>query len=506
MEEQNVTSPAAGKKIHPFWRCVGFFLLIPLSSLSVVSIGGTGKGTFSCFAVGLGVLTVLYVVFRKELIPEVTVTNGAVACLLILSFTACLLITGGNPDGSLMTSVEAALCFFLYPGCWYLGLIYSSSRILMIFLPVSAVFLAFVLSLLFRRRSVRWKRAIPVLAVCALCIGTIGALYANRPAVRYAGHGFEYMHGWSSTDFSDYMVWSEPSKLATLDHPASLIIEEEKDMPRLDGAEACFPLYSAVAKAVYKDIAAIELRYQKGESLTASQKEDNITANGRIVGFTNTVCAFTRLVDGQVDLIFGARPSKNQLEFADLLKVQPKVTPIGKEAFVFFVEPDNPVTDLTSEQIRAIYHGDITNWKEVGGKNQKILAFQRPEDSGSQAMMQWFMGDVSLKEPETYEYVASMGGVLKQVAQYANEKGALGYSFRYFVEDLRQEDDVRLISVDGVLPTLENIKNGSYPLTVDLCVITRENDPNPYVRKLVDFMLSEDGQELVERSGYAGLK
>ena len=65
---------------------------------------------------------------------------------------------------------------------------------------------------------------------------------------------------------------------------------------------------------------------------------------------------------------------------------------------------------------------------------------------------------------------------------------------------------MRLISVDGVLPTLENIKNGSYPLTVDLCVITRENDPNPYVRKLVDFMLSEDGQELVEKSGYAGLK
>ena len=174
--------------------------------------------------------------------------------------------------------------------------------------------------------------------------------------------------------------------------------------------------------------------------------------------------------------------------------------------FVFFVEPDNPVRDLTSDQLRAIYHGDIANWKEVGGKNQKITAFQRPENSGSQAMMAWFMGDVSLKTPETYEYVEAMGGVVQKVSQYANETGALGYSFRYFVEDLRQEDDVRLLAVDGVLPTLENINNGSYPLTVDLCVITRENDPNPYVQKLVDFMLSEDGQELVEKGGYGVLK
>ena len=182
------------------------------------------------------------------------------------------------------------------------------------------------------------------------------------------------------------------------------------------------------------------------------------------------------------------------------------VTPIGKEAFVFFVEPDNPVTNLTSEQIRAIYHGDITNWKEVGGKNQPILAFQRPADSGSQAMMEWFMGDVSLKKPQTYEYVDAMMGVFEKVAQYNNEKGAFGYSFRYFAEDLHQENDVRLIAVDGVLPTRENIENGSYPLTVDLCATTRADNKNPYVQQMVDFMLSEDGQELVEKSGYGRVK
>ena len=335
----------------------------------------------------------------------------------------------------------------------------------------------------------------------------MAVLAARRPAQRYAGHGFEYMHGWSSTDFSDYMVWSDPSKLAALDHPAGLIIEDEKDMPVLDGAEACFPLYSSVAKAVYKDIATIEERYQRGEGLEHDWKKwEYISENGKIVRFTNTVNAFERLLEKKVDVFFGARPSKNQQEMAKEKNVPITVTPIGKEAFVFFVEPDNPVRDLTSDQLRAIYHGDIANWKEVGGRNQKIIAFQRPENSGSQAMMAWFMGDVSLKDPESYEYVEAMGAVVRKVSQYANEAGALGYSFRYFVEDLQQEDDVRLLAVDGVLPTLENINNGSYPLTVDLCVITRENDPNPYVQKLVDFMLSEDGQELVEKGGYGVLK
>lgn len=83
-------------------------------------------------------------------------------------------------------------------------------------------------------------------------------LYYNRPEVKYGGHGFDYMHGYSSTDFSDYMVYSSNSKLATLDHQADFQIEKQEDMPIMDGAEACYPLYASVAKAVYKGIDMIE--------------------------------------------------------------------------------------------------------------------------------------------------------------------------------------------------------------------------------------------------------
>ena len=338
-------------------------------------------------------------------------------------------------------------------------------------------------------------------------MGTSAYLYMNRPAVRYAGHGFKYMHGFSSTDFSDYMVYSENSRLVTLDHQPELIIENEEDMPVLDGAEACYPLYAAFAKACYKDIDVIEKEWLKSG--------ENQYLNGKIVTFTNTLRAFDRLIywgndtekyGDAVDMIFGARPSADQLEEAKYLDVEVDITPIGREAFVFFVEKDNPVDNLSSEQLRAIYHGDIANWKEVGGKNQVIRAFQRPKNSGSQTMMEYFMGDITLKEPETYEIVDAMTGVIEEVAQYANEAGAIGYSFRYFLEGLNQEKNVKILSVDGIYPTMENIESGAYPQTGYVCLITRKDEKNPYVQKMKEFILSEDGQYIIRQTGYAGLE
>ena len=98
------------------------------------------------------------------------------------------------------------------------------------------------------------------------------------------------------------------------------------------------------------------------------------------------------------------------------------------------------------------------------------------------------------------------GGSVERVAEYSRENGALEYSFRYFVEELQQEQNVRLLSIDGIAPTLENIENGTCPLTVSLCLITRADDPNPYVQKMKKFILSPDGQQLVFQTGYAPLK
>lgn len=328
---------------------------------------------------------------------------------------------------------------------------------------------------------------------------------------KYGGHGFDYMNGWSSTDFTGYHVY-DGEKLVTLDEPAKLQIEGVENMPVLDGAEACYPVYAAVAKAIYKDIDQIELEAKAAaeEAFNEEEVEDERAFdwganNGRVVRFTNTVNAYYALIDKDVDLVFGAVPSQDQIEYAEGMEETMVPIPIGKEAFVFFVEEDNPVEGLTSDELRKIYSGEITNWSQVGGKNQEIVAFQRPEESGSQVMMKYFMGDTKIMEPDKYSYHDAMAGVIKQVKQYHNEKGAIGYTFQYFLTGLQQETGVKMLSVDGVYPSVENIKNGTYPATVNLVCTKLESNDNPYVQQVIDFLLSEQGQEIIEKTGYGPL-
>ena len=420
--------------------------------------------------------------------------NGAVLLILAVSFTLLMALGQGSVDGTVVGHLLwLTLPFF---PLWLLLSLMGERLVLVltIFLTYAA---GYLLCALRKGERPRWKRLAVPGAAMVLCAALCAGLYFDRPEVRYGGHGFAYMHGFSSTDFGQYMVYSQPGKLATLDHPASFQIEDEADMPVMDGAEACYPLYAAAAKAVYQNIANIESSWvDSGESAWT---------NGKIVTFTNTVVGFERLIEGNVDLFFGARPSADQLAYAAEQGVELEITPIGREAFVFFVEEDEPVDGLTQDQLRAIYHGDVTDWSQVGGRSGEIAAFQRPAGSGSQTMMEYFMGEVSLKEPKTYETVGSMEGVVRHVAQYANERGALGYSFRYFIQGLSQEKGVKLLAVDGVTPDLAHIEDGSYPLTIPLCLVTRKDDPNPNVGRMIDFFLSSDGQTLVRETGYGGL-
>lgn len=420
--------------------------------------------------------------------------NGAALLILMAGFTLLMVLSRGSvnstPFGYLLW---LTLPFF---PLWLLLSLMGERLVLVatIFLTYAA---GYLLCALRKGKRIRWRwQAIPgaMIVLCAaLCVG----LYFDRPEVRYGGHGFAYMHGFSSTDFSQYMVYSQPGKLAALDHPAAFQIQDEADMPVMDGAEACYPLYAAAAKAVYQNIAQIEADW--------ADSGERAWTNGKIVTFTNTVVGFERLIEGNVDLFFGARPSADQLAYAAEQGVELEITPIGREAFVFFVEEDEPVDGLTQDQLRAIYHGDVTDWSQVGRRTGEIAAFQRPAGSGSQTMMEYFMGEVSLKEPKTYETVGSMEGVIRHVAQYANQQGALGYSFRYFIQGLSQEKGVKLLAVDGVTPDLVHIEDGSYPLIVPLCLVTRKDDPNPNVGKMIDFFLSPDGQTLVRETGYGGL-
>ena len=288
----------------------------------------------------------------------------------------------------------------------------------------------------------------------------------------------------------EYLPFAEDSKIVKLDHPANLQLTE--DLPVLDGAAAVFPVYSAFVNATYPDHVGL-------------QWDGKLPTEGPF-RYTNTVNGYYTLAEKEIDIFFGAYPSKDQIQYAEEQGTQFEYTQIGSEAFVFFVHKDNPIDNLTSEQIRAIYSGLITNWSQVGGANKKIDAYQRNQGSGSQSMLIRFMGDTPLMDPPSEMVNDLMSGIIEQISDYRSSAGSIGFSFRYYVKGIIQNPDIKILSVDGVAPTVESIKNGSYPITTPLYAVTYAGDPNENVPRLLDWVLSEEGQEIIERTGYAGVQ
>jgi phosphate transport system substrate-binding protein len=312
------------------------------------------------------------------------------------------------------------------------------------------------------------------------------------------GHGFEHAGGFSDSDLKPYDPRIPGSIVARLSAPATFTLKGTDKLPVLNGAQAAFPVYAAFANACYLDLAPL------------SQKEinwyDHHPPNDSALMFTNTIYGFQSLVEGKADIFFGAHPSDVQMELARTRGKELTLTPIGKEAFVFFVNETNPVNALSSEQIRRIYSGAIDNWKEVGGNKKPIIAFQRPENSGSQTIMLRFMGKTPLPPPLMDRRSRGMGGILEKVSEYRNAPSAIGYSFRFFLTGMGKQPRVKMLSVDGVPPTLENIASRKYPIVVNLYAVTVKGNPNPNVMPFVKWMTGEQGQELIEKTGYARLR
>lgn len=283
----------------------------------------------------------------------------------------------------------------------------------------------------------------------------------------------------AEVDLATYEPFTSSEKLAQLDEPSTLKIE--KQLPKLDGATALYPVYSAFTQAVYKD---------------GDYAHENTGRSPVVVTKTNS--AYLRLDKGAADIIFAAGPSQKQEE---MLGNTMEKTAIGKEAFVFFVHKSNPVQNLSIDQLKGIYSGKITNWKEVGGKDQEIIAFQRPEGSGSQTGLENMMGRTPVMEPPQDERVSGMGGIIKKTSSYRNYRNAIGFSYRFFATKMVDENRIKLLNVEGITPNVDTIKTDEYPLTGSFYAITNGTE-NPNVDSFIDWMRSEQGQYLVEQSGY----
>ncbi len=254
-----------------------------------------------------------------------------------------------------------------------------------------------------------------------------------------------------------------------------------ENMPRLDGSTATIPLISAVRSV-----------------LLGISREDNVTVSG-------TDDAYVSLIDGNADVLLVYAPSPDSLAYAEGQGVELELAPIGKDALVFLVNTKNPVPSLTTEQLVGIYSGQITNWQDVGGEDIAIRAYQRQLLSGSQTMMNKLVmkGTPMAEAPADY-VIGDMGGLVDAVAVYDGAEAAIGYNVYYYVSRMKLDENIRLLSVDGVAPSIDSISAGDYPFVNDFYAVIRsdaaEDSPE---RILFNWVQTSDGQALVRNEGYA---
>ncbi len=201
------------------------------------------------------------------------------------------------------------------------------------------------------------------------------------------------------------------------------------------------------------------------------------------------------LVDGQCDIAMMSRFMKEK-EFATAIQngVMPVAHAIAMDGVCVVVHPSNPVNALTGAQVRDIYMGKITNWKEVGGADKPIVVISRDTSSGT---YETFHGLVMKGEKmsDSVEYVNSNP---QAHARLKNTDGAIAYVGLGFLDRY-----VKALKIDGVVPSRSTIAKGVYPVSRPLFLFTNGYPmPGSVVFQFCTFHLTEEGQEIIEAKGF----
>jgi len=165
---------------------------------------------------------------------------------------------------------------------------------------------------------------------------------------------------------------------------------------------------------------------------------------------TNTRTAYEAIISGKRDIIFVAGASERQISAVKSAGTDLHFTPIGREAFVFIVGKKNPIDNITYQQIRNIYSGKTAYWKTLGWRDgRRIIAFQRPEGSGSQTGLQTFINGLPIQVPQPLPDASLIGvnSLMKQVSvEWQGVQSAIGYSYRYYATTMYANPDVKLLT------------------------------------------------------------
>jgi len=203
------------------------------------------------------------------------------------------------------------------------------------------------------------------------------------------------------------------------------------------------------------------------------------------------------LIDKTTDIANSSRKIKNkEVEKAKSIGVDPFETVVAMDGIAVIVHPSNIKNYLTKQQIKDIYTGKTSNWSQIGGKDMRIVIISRDTSSGTFEAFENLAIDKERVRPDALT-TASNQAVVQTVGQ---TPGAIGYAGLGYLSR-----KVKTVSVDGVKCTRETIVDGSYPLARPLYMYTN-NAPAGEIKAFIDFVLSEEGQRLVEEEGFVGIR
>ena len=272
--------------------------------------------------------------------------------------------------------------------------------------------------------------------------------------------------------------------------------------PSMDGSTVCVPMAMELARQW--------LGLEEGDM------------NG-FVNFSTTPYAYDRLIQGKanplvtvksqgvmmddehpIDLVLATYPNADERQAAEDAGAELVYVPFCYDAFIFMVNDRNPVDSLTVRQIREIYTGQVLSWSQVGGDSRVVDAYQRPHGSGSQtAMEEMVMQGLKMSRVNENYISDGMADAVQQVGNYDNGPSAIGYSYLYYVNTLVESGGIKVLAIDGVAPTDENLQSRAYPFTVNYYAVYRKGDEN--TEAFVRWLTGPEGQAAVRQAGYVPL-
>jgi phosphate transport system substrate-binding protein len=209
------------------------------------------------------------------------------------------------------------------------------------------------------------------------------------------------------------------------------------------------------------------------------------------------------LINGTTDICQASRDMKpaEKEKLRERYATTGTEIPVARDGLSVYVNAANPQSELSMDQLKLIFTGKITNWKELGGADAKIIAYSRENSSGTYV----FFKEHVLGNADYTPRVQSMPGTAAVVNAVGKEKHSIGYGGAAYAKGIKVIKVKKDARSPGVLPEEAQVKDGSYPLSRPLYFYLR-NKPSGDIGKFVDWVLSKDGQAIVQKVGYFPVK